>query len=124
MLNDKTIMPFVSTTDPARAREFYENVLGLLVKSQDNYAIVYDANGIDLRMSTVRELVVAPYSVLSWIVPDIKAEVIELGAKGVQFEKYGFFEQDELNIWTAPGGTQVCWFKDPDGNLLSLTQYV
>ncbi len=115
-------MAFVATVDPGRARPFYENVLGLPVKRMDPYAIVFDANGIELRMSTVKDLKPVPYSVLSWIVPDIHAVIETLVAKGVVFERYDFIPQDEAGVWTTDGA-KVGWFKDPDGNLLSLTEY-
>jgi catechol 2,3-dioxygenase-like lactoylglutathione lyase family enzyme len=115
-------MAFVATVDPGRARPFYEKILGLPVKRTDPYAIVFDANGIELRMSTVKDLKPVPYSVLSWIVPDIHTMIETLVAKGVVFERYDFMQQDEAGVWTTDGA-KVAWFKDPDGNLLSLTEY-
>jgi len=123
MLGKYDLMAFVSTAEPAVGRAFYEGKLGLTVLEQDNYAVTYDANGIRLRMSFVRELHPAPYSILSWLVPDIHGMVKELTKRGVVFEVYEGFGQDADGVWTAPGGTQVAWFKDPGGNLLSLTQF-
>src|ERR1700730_16016429 len=123
MLGDKTIIAFVATTDTAKARPFYENILGLKVTSIEPFAIVFDANGIQLRMSMTKELKPVQYAVLSWIVPDIKKSLTELSGKGVKFEKYDWFKQDELGIWTAPDETKVAWFKDPDGNILGLTEF-
>ena len=117
-------MAFLATTDPAEARPFYEDILGLPLKRTDPYAMVFDSNGIELRMTTVKELKPAPYSVMSWIVTDIHETVGGLSAKGITFEKYSFFEQDLDGVWHSPDGTLVAWFKDPDGNLLSLTQFV
>ncbi len=123
MLGKHNLMAFVATTNPAKARPFYEDTLGLTVTASDNYAITFDANGIRLRLASVREKTTAPYSILSWVVPDIHAIIAGLAAKGVTFEVYDGFGQDAAGVWTAPGGTQVAWFKDPDGNLLSLTQF-
>jgi hypothetical protein len=123
MLGKYDLMAFVSTAEPAVGRAFYEGKLGLAVLDQDDYAVTYDANGIRLRMSFVRELHAAPYSILSWLVPDIHGTAKELKKKGVSFEVYEGFGQDADGVWTAPGGTQVAWFKDPGGNLLSLTQF-
>jgi catechol 2,3-dioxygenase-like lactoylglutathione lyase family enzyme len=123
MLGKYDLMAFVSTTEPDKARAFYEGKLGLAVTHQDNFGITYDAHGIRLRMSIVRELKPAPYSILSWVVPDIHAVIGELAAKGVLFEIFGGFEQDAAGVWTAPDGTQVAWFKDPGGNMLSLTEW-
>ena len=116
-------MAFVATVDAARARPFYENVLGLKVKDVDDYGTMFDANGNYLRMSVVREFKPAPYSVLSWEVADIHAMIAGLTTRGVAFEQFQGFGQDDAGVWTAPNGTKVAWFKDPDGNMLSLTQF-
>lgn len=115
---------FVATRDRDKARVFYRDVLGLKLVSDDQFAIVFDANGTMLRVTPVRELVVAPYTVLGWNVSDIAASVDALAKAGVTFERYGFLEQDVRGIWTAPGSAaKVAWFKDPDGNLLSVAQH-
>jgi catechol 2,3-dioxygenase-like lactoylglutathione lyase family enzyme len=124
MLSDKTIMAFVAVSDAAKARSFYEGVLGLVFKRADAYALVFDCNGIELRMSIIKDLKPAHYSVLSWMVPDIKAMVTDLKARGVVFEIYEGMGQDNMGIWKSPDATaEVAWFKDPAGNVLSLTQY-
>ncbi|HXZ81630.1 MAG TPA: VOC family protein [Terriglobales bacterium] len=124
MLNAMKIMTFVPTRNPEAARSFYEKTLGLRFLSDDKFALIFDANGIILRLSRVPEFKPDPFTILGWEVLDIQTAVAELQTKGVQFEKYGFPGQDEHGIWTAPGGTRVAWFKDPDGNVLSLTQFV
>jgi predicted enzyme related to lactoylglutathione lyase len=123
MLSDKTIMAFVAVSDAAKARSFYEGVLGLTFKRSDPYALVFDCHGIDLRMSIIKDLKPTHYSVLSWLVPDIQAMVAALKTKGVVFEIYDGMGQDKMGIWKTPDGSQVAWFKDPAGNVLSLTQY-
>jgi len=123
MLGKYALMAFVSTAEPAKARAFYEEKLGLTVTSVDDYGVMYDAGGTTLRMSFVRELHPAPYSILSWMVTDIHAVIAGLKAKGVVFEIYEGFGQDGSGVWMAPGGTQVAWFKDPGGNLLSLSEF-
>jgi catechol 2,3-dioxygenase-like lactoylglutathione lyase family enzyme len=123
MLSSQKLMAFVATRDPARAKEFYGSTLGLRFVSDDGFALVFDANGTTMRIATVRELSPAPYTVLGWEVGDIESAVKELTAAGVAFERYGIFPQDELGIWSAPGGARVAWFKDPDGNTLSLSQH-
>ena len=117
-------MAFAATTNQERAKEFYGGVLGLAVVSQDDFALVFDANGVMLRVATVREVVQAQYTVLGWEVTDIVGKVRELEKAGVKFERYSFPGQDEMGIWTVPGGAaRVAWFKDPDGNVLSLSQH-
>jgi catechol 2,3-dioxygenase-like lactoylglutathione lyase family enzyme len=123
MLGSHKIMAFAPTLDANKARSFYEGVLGLRVLSQDKFALAVDANGIMLRVTNVPPAFKAqPFTVLGWEVPDIAKTVSELKQKGVHFESYGLPTQDAEGIWTAPGGAKIAWFKDPDGNILSLTQ--
>jgi catechol 2,3-dioxygenase-like lactoylglutathione lyase family enzyme len=123
-LRSQKIMAFVGVRDPERAKTFYRDTLGLeLVNEQLPFALVFDAHGIMLRVSIVQEVAAAPYTVLGWEVPDIAAAVKELAGAGVEFERYEKMKQDELGIWTSPSGARIAWFKDPDGNLLSLTQF-
>ncbi len=122
-LGSQKLMAFVATRDPARARSFYRDTLGLRLLSEDRFALVFDANGTMLRVTTVHELALAKYTVLGWEVSDIVAAAKDLENAGIKLEQYGFKEQDERGIWTAPDGTRVAWFKDPDGNILSLTQF-
>ena len=123
MLANSAIVAFVATTDPSRAKAFYRDILGLLLISEDEYALVFDANGTMLRIAITGEVVLAPYSVLGWQVDDIDAIVRGLAAKGVKFERYAWMEQDGLGIWNAPSGAKVAWFKDAGGNLLSVSQH-
>ena len=117
------IMAFAPTIDAKRAVEFYRDTLGVPMISQDGFAAVFDAHGVTLRVTNVpKPLTPHPFTQLGWKVLDIAATVKGLAAAGVKFERY-MDSQDELNIWTAPGGTKVAWFKDPDGNILSLTEF-
>jgi catechol 2,3-dioxygenase-like lactoylglutathione lyase family enzyme len=116
------IIAFVGTTDRDRAKEFYRGTLGLEMVSEDPFALVFQVAGTMLRVTPVPELKPAGFTVLGWEVKDIDAAVRDLLKAGVVFERYGL-PQDELGIWTAPGGAKVAWFKDPDGNVLSLSQH-
>jgi catechol 2,3-dioxygenase-like lactoylglutathione lyase family enzyme len=124
MLGTTNIVAFAPTTDYDKARAFYEGVLGLRFVKNDGFALVLEANGIMLRISRVPDFKPLPYTILGWEVADIESVVPALTARGVHFERFGFFEQDPLGIWTAPGGDKVAWFKDPDGNTLSVSQHV
>ena len=124
MLGTKSIVAFVPTTDYAKARAFYEGVLGLRFVSQDEFALVLDANGIMLRVTKVPKHEPQPFTILGWQVDNIDGDVGTLTERGVRFERYGFPGQDDAGIWTAPTGDKVAWFKDPDGNTLSLSQHV
>ena len=87
------------------------------------FALVFDANGIMLRLGMAKEIAPAHGTVLGWQVPQVNATVKELAQAGVQFERYEGMDQDELGIWTSPTGAKVAWFKDPDGNTLSLSEH-
>jgi catechol 2,3-dioxygenase-like lactoylglutathione lyase family enzyme len=115
-------MAFVATTRPDEARAFYAGVLGLQLTIEDPFALTFDAAGTTLRVAKVERLAPADYTVLGWVVDNIHSAVDGLAARGAQFERFSFMQQDDRGIWTAPGGAQVAWFKDPDGNTLSVTQ--
>jgi catechol 2,3-dioxygenase-like lactoylglutathione lyase family enzyme len=123
MLQTSEVVAFVSSADLRRARAFYEQALGLRLIEQNNFACVFDANGTMLRVTAVAEVARPGYTVLGWRVADIAAMVRGLTAKGIGFLRYYGMDQDENGIWTTPGGDQVAWFADPDGNVLSLTQF-
>jgi catechol 2,3-dioxygenase-like lactoylglutathione lyase family enzyme len=125
MLGSTNIVAFVPTQDSEKARAFYEGVLGLRFVKDDGFAMVLDANGIMVRVAKVPPpFTPAQFTILGWQVTDIEQLVKGLQKNGVHFERFGFFEQDELGIWTAPTGDKVAWFKDPDGNILSVSQHV
>jgi catechol 2,3-dioxygenase-like lactoylglutathione lyase family enzyme len=124
MLGAMNIIAFVSTKNPEKARSFYEGVLGLRFVKDDGFAMVLDANGTMIRVAKVQEFKPAQFTILGWQVAGIEKVVAVLQEKGVQFERFDFFEQDQLGIWTAPSGDKVAWFKDPDGNVLSVSQHV
>jgi catechol 2,3-dioxygenase-like lactoylglutathione lyase family enzyme len=124
MLGSINIVAFVPIKDSVKARAFYEGVLGLRFVKDDGFALVMEANGIMVRVAKVPDFKPAQFTILGWEVPDIEKMVTALQAKDVHFERFGFFEQDKLGIWTAPTGDKVAWFKDPDGNILSVSQHV
>ena len=118
------IIAFVSTTNPARAEKFYADALGLQLVNKSPFALVFDAHGTMLRLTPVQKVAVGEYTVLGWEVKDIEATVKELTAAGVTFNRYpGIMEQDELGIWQSPSHARVAWFKAPDGNTLSVTEF-
>jgi catechol 2,3-dioxygenase-like lactoylglutathione lyase family enzyme len=117
------VVTFVATTNSQKARKFYEETLGLRFVSDDGFALVFDIDGTMLRIAKVPDFRPAPFTVLGWEVSNVEASVSHLNAKGVSFERFPGMPQDELGIWSAPGGAKVAWFKDPDGNILSLSQH-
>jgi catechol 2,3-dioxygenase-like lactoylglutathione lyase family enzyme len=123
-LGKYNIIGFVSIVDVSRAKDFYRDTLGLrLVMEEPPFALVFEANGIMLRLGMAKELPPAHGTVLGWQVPEIAATVKNLGHAGIRFERDGGMDQDELGIWTSPTGAKVAWFKDPDGNTLSVSEH-
>jgi catechol 2,3-dioxygenase-like lactoylglutathione lyase family enzyme len=122
ILGSQKLMAFIATHDPARAKAFYRDTLGLHLVSEDQFALVFDAAGTMLRVTTVQEVRAVKYTVLGWQVPDIIETAKKLHEARVTLERYAGTKQDELGIWTSPAGAKVAWFKDPDGNTLGITQ--
>jgi catechol 2,3-dioxygenase-like lactoylglutathione lyase family enzyme len=123
MLTSSKMLGFVPTKDAIKARAFYEGKLGFQFVSDDAFALVVKAGESKIRIAKGAEFTPAAYTVLGWEVADIDEVVDWLAKRGVAFEKYPFVK-DERGIWTAPSGDKVAWFKDPDGNVLSLSQHV
>jgi catechol 2,3-dioxygenase-like lactoylglutathione lyase family enzyme len=125
MLTKSKPVILIPTVKKDEAKEFYESILGLKFRLDDGFALVFDSAGIMLRLTPVQEFTPHQFSVLGWEVEDILSAVTDLKQRGVVFEIYDFpwMSQDELGIWAAPDGTSVAWFKDPDGNLLSVAEH-
>lgn len=123
MLGTQKLMAFIPTRDAAQARAFYETTLGLRVLHDDGFALILDANGTLIRVVRVGDFSAQPFTILGWQVPDIDAAVTDLTARGVQFLKIHGMEQSPTGVWTAPGGAKIAWFKDSDGNTLSVSQH-
>jgi predicted enzyme related to lactoylglutathione lyase len=116
---------FIPTANSKAAREFYEHTLGLPFESADDFAVVFRVGSAKtmLRVTTTPGFTPTQFTIFGWQVDDIQSAVADLTAKGIEFLRFGFLEQDSHGIWNAPGGTRVAWFKDPDGNTLSLSQH-
>jgi len=116
---------FIPTNDAAAARAFYEDILGLTFVSDDQFALVFSVgpHNMMLRIARAGDFTPTPSTIFGWEVADIHATVAELSGKGVAFVRFSFLEQDAQGVWAAPGGAKVAWFKDPDGNTLSLSYH-
>jgi len=121
MLDSSPPVAFLATTDFARARAFFAGALGLRLVAEEPVALVFDLAGTALRVARVERFAAQPFTVLGWRVADVPAVVGELGARGVELVRFEGMDQDELGIWSAPSGARVAWFRDPDGNLLSVS---
>lgn len=112
----------ICTRDRARSTAFYRDTLGLTLAHEDDFAAVFNSGGVTLRVSVVPDFTSHEHTILGFHVSDVPATVKALRTKGLTFNLYPRFRQDDLGVWTAPGGSpQVAWFKDPDGNVLSVT---
>ena len=123
MLDSAPLIAFISASNAERARRFFRDVLLLKLKSESPFALEFDCAGTMLRVTLVDKIVAAPYTVLGWQVPDIARTVGDLAEAGVGLEKFEGMVQTDDGIWTAPSGAKVAWFKDPDGNLLSVSEF-
>lgn len=121
MLAAAKLVGFIATKDPKSARDFYQQTLGLDLVSEDQFATVFRSGNNVIRVAKVESFEAFPFTVLGWEVADVSGSAQRLRANGVRFERFDGMGQDELGVWTAPGGTKVAWFKDPDGNLLSIS---
>jgi catechol 2,3-dioxygenase-like lactoylglutathione lyase family enzyme len=123
MLATSDVIAFAPTRALPEARSFYEDILGLRLVNEDPYAVVFDAHGTMLRITLVAEPAHPGYTVLGWRVTDISKTVADLEGRGVTFARYDGVDQDAQGVWTTPGGDRIAWFIDPDGNVLSLTEF-
>lgn len=118
------LIGFAPITDVDRARAFYEGVLGLTFVFDDGFALVFHSGANMLRLVKMPKVDPAPFTILGWESSNITADVRDLAGRGVEFLRFTFLEQDAAGIWAAPSGDRIAWFKDPDGNTLSLSQHV
>jgi catechol 2,3-dioxygenase-like lactoylglutathione lyase family enzyme len=122
MLGRTPFVGFLLITDATRAKDFYCGVLGLPLRHEDDYAVVVDAAGTPLRLAIVPQVPEPAGTNAGWLVDDIHASARELTAAGIMFERFPGMTQDADGVWSPPGGGGVAWFRDPDGNRLSLSQ--
>jgi catechol 2,3-dioxygenase-like lactoylglutathione lyase family enzyme len=123
MLNTAGLIAFAATAKPKAARAFYEKTLGLKLVEDSPFALVFDVSGTMLRVQKVESVNATGYTALGWRVADIGKAVRKLADRGVVFERYPGMDQDKAGVWTSPAGALIAWFNDPDGNILSLTQF-
>lgn len=123
MLAGMDVMAFVPVSNFEEAKAFYGDVLGLEIVDETLFAIALNVNSASVRLTLVDDFEPQPFTILGWRVTDIARSVIELADAGVSFDRFEGMTQDMIGIWTAPDGAKVAWFRDPDGNILSLTQF-
>ena len=122
MLDGAHVAAFIPSSDLERSRNFYVDVLGLELIDLNPYACVLNGLGATLRVTKVDDFTPQPFTVLGWTVVDVRASITDLAERGVEFHRYAGMQQDDDSVWTAPGGALIAWFRDPDGNVLSLSE--
>ena len=123
MLRDAKVTAFLATTQGPRAAAFYAETLALRQLSDDEFALVFDLGGVELRIQKLKQFTPQPFTALGWQVPTLRTTIAALADRGVAFERFPGLAQDAQGVWVAPSGAQVAWFRDPDGNLLSVAEY-
>jgi len=123
VLESAELVAFIPTSNLTQAKAFYGTMLGLLMEGESPVAVTFDANGTTLRCVLVERFTPFPFTIVGWTVQDIAATVTELTARGIAFERFEGIQLDALGVWRSPGGAQLAWFKDPFGNMISLTQF-
>ncbi len=122
-LRSAPVIAFVATTQPDESKRFYEAALSLRFVADEPFALIFDVFGATLRIAKVKNVTPADHTVLGWSVSDIVGAVHALAARGVVFERFDGVEQSADGVWKSPAGARIAWFRDPDGNLLSLTEF-
>jgi len=118
------LIAFATIVDVEQAKCFYRDTLGLtLISEEPPFALVFDVNGIMVRLGMAKKLPEAHGTVLGWQVPEIETAIRELSERGVQFERFDGLTQDDKGMWASPTGAKVAWFRDPDGNILSISEH-
>ncbi len=122
MLESANVVAFLATARPADCRRFYQETLGLISLGEDPHTLMFDCNGTTLRIQKLKTVTPGVHTALGWQVSDLVRELRHLHARGVVPVRYEGLEQDRDGVWTAPDGTLLAWFRDPDGNILSLSE--
>jgi catechol 2,3-dioxygenase-like lactoylglutathione lyase family enzyme len=123
MLENQKLVAFVPVRSADVARAFYRDTLGLNLVFEDGFALVFDVHGVMLRVTLAGDFQPQRFTVLGWQVADAVEFANMLSAGGVTLERFPGLDQDEHGLWHAPGGAKIAWFKDPDGNILSISQH-
>ena len=123
MLSDSKLQTIVLTSRPDEAEAFYREALGLTLKDRSDGALVFDVNGADLRVSPVPTTAPTEHTVLGFAVEDVDQTIAELAGRGIEFERFEHFTHEPNGALTTPDGARVAWFRDPDGNLMSVVQF-
>lgn len=124
MLNTAPIRAYIPASNVARARNFYERIVGLTPKEEYAGGVIYECGGTEVFMYPTRNAGTSSASQAYWQVDDVDAEVAELKARGVVFEDYDMPNVEMRNSIAVGGGAKTAWFKDTEGNILAISQRI
>jgi catechol 2,3-dioxygenase-like lactoylglutathione lyase family enzyme len=122
VLADTKAFSGFAVDDLEKAKEFYEKTLGLRVSDEDGLLTLHLAGGRDTLVYPKPDHTPATYTILNFPVDDIDAAVDGLAARGVRFERYDGFDQDERGVARPDGGPPIAWFTDPAGNIMAVLE--
>jgi len=114
---------FLPSEDLERSNRFFGDILGLPLVSRSAFASVFRCGLTTLRVTKVDGFRPQPFTVFGWIVADLRSELPQLQERGIDLLRYDGLKQDDQHVWTTPSGDIVAWFRDPDENVLSLTEF-
>lgn len=123
MLSDAKLQSIIWTSRIDAAGTFYRDVLGLRLRGKSDGAWVFDVGGGDLRVSPIPSTEPGSHTVLGFAVQNLDADMKQLRARGLSFERFEGFPHEENGVVVSPDGARVAWFRDPDGNILSVVQF-
>jgi catechol 2,3-dioxygenase-like lactoylglutathione lyase family enzyme len=123
VLRSARLQTIVWTARIAEASRFYGDVLGLPLRTRSHGALVYDVAGGELRVSPVPATRPTEHTVLGFAVTDLRTLMRGLSELGIRWQRFAHLAQDAEGVLQLPDGTRVAWFRDPDGNLLSIVEY-
>jgi predicted enzyme related to lactoylglutathione lyase len=122
MLSNAPIRAYIPASDVARARNFYEGVVGLVPKEEFSGGVIYDCGGSEVFLYPTPNAGTSKASQAFWQVSDVEAEVTDLKSRGVKFEEYDMPGIQMKNSIATGGGAKTAWFKDTEGNILAVSQ--
>ncbi len=123
MLSRSCLQSIILTSRMAEARQFYQDVLQLPLRTISDGALVFDVSGSDLRVSPVPSTTPSTHTVIGFTVEDLDATISALEMRGISFERFERLSHNEHGAVVTPDGGRVAWFRDPDGNILSIVQF-
>jgi catechol 2,3-dioxygenase-like lactoylglutathione lyase family enzyme len=123
MLGHSRLQTIILTSRIAEAERFYTDVLGLQLRRHSNGNLIFDVGGSDLTVGRVPSTKPSDHTVIGFAVDNLDAAITELSKRGLIWERFEGFPHDDRGVVITPDGDRVVWFRDPDGNIISIVQF-